>query len=616
MTGQLNRGDVTVAPIRLPAGVPLLAEVTAHSSPTLSPDASQVAYVSDRGGTPRVWVQPIGSGRARPVDTGPHPVVSVAWSPAGNWLACGLAPGGAARTEVWLVRPDGSGLRQVAGFGTATACLPRWLPGTGLLTVTEDVTRGSVIDPATGSARTVVEGSLTALMDVAPGGGWALVRQGPRGARRLAVVDTATGERRPLITADTGCFTVDGGAVYARSDNGAELARLVRVSLGGTTTVLAQRADADLEAFAVSPDGETIALVWNILGGTSELSLLDVTTGWQHPVGPLPGTLVADCSFSGDALTFTLEGPGRPRTAWVLDDSGAAPIRGRASVASAATPELIALPAGDGFTLTGWLYRPDGAGPHPAVISLHAGPEAQERPGYNPLFQTLVGHGIAVFAPNVRGSSGFGRTFQEADNRHGRYGAIADVAACVNHLVDTGVAESGRIGCMGRSYGGYLTLAALTAYPSLFAVGIDVCGMADFETFFAQTEPWIAAAAVGKYGCPVADRELLRDLSPVRRLDRLVAPLLVVHGANDTNVPVGEAEQVVAALRDRGVAYRYLLFPDEGHDFHSRASRQAYLQAALEWLTRHLGVEGPAAGAAPPRVNRHDAELLQGVTSS
>jgi dipeptidyl aminopeptidase/acylaminoacyl peptidase len=141
---------------------------------------------------------------------------------------------------------------------------------------------------------------------------------------------------------------------------------------------------------------------------------------------------------------------------------------------------------------------------------------------------------------------------------------------------------------MGRSYGGYLTLAALTAYPELFAVGIDVCGMSNFATFYEHTEPWIASAAVSKYGDPVADAELLRDLSPITRIDRLRAPLMIVHGENDSNVPVIEAEQVVAALAERGVPHKYLLFPGEGHELQHRSSRVEFLRETVGWLTGHL----------------------------
>jgi dipeptidyl aminopeptidase/acylaminoacyl peptidase len=430
---------------------------------------------------------------------------------------------------------------------------------------------------------------LIALLDVSADGRRALLRRGPRGARELAVVDLVTGEVRCCMAGEIGCFAPDGATVYARSDAGADLARLVRLGADGMS-VLAQRPDAEVEGFAMSPDGATIAVVWNVFGGLSELGLFDVASGRQLPVGPLPGTVVDGCAFGGRALTFTLEGPSLPRAVWVFGESGLFAVTQQAGHPSAVVPELICLPSHDGLTITGWLYRPAGDGPYPTVISLHPGPEAQERPGYNPLFQELVGHGIAVFAPNVRGSAGFGRTFLDADNGPRRYGAIADVAACAQHLVKSGIAESGRLGCMGRSYGGYLTLAALVNYPSLFAAGIDVCGMSNFETFYANTEPWIAAAAVSKYGDPVVDRELLRDLSPVHRIDRLSAPLLVIHGANDTNVPVCEAEQVVAALQSRGTPHRYLLFPDEGHDFLRRANREAYLVAAVDWMTIHLGV--------------------------
>jgi dipeptidyl aminopeptidase/acylaminoacyl peptidase len=615
MTTQLGSGGALVS-LTLSAQSLVAPPVTAHWSPSLSPDGGRVAYVCDRNGTPQVWVQPLDSDVARLVDTGAEPVGSVTWSPDGRWLACTLAPGAGTRTEVWLVRPDGSAPHQVAGFGSASAFLARWLTASGLLAITENGTRGLVVDPNTGESRTVAEGSLIALLDVAADGRRVLLRRGPRGARQLAVVDIVTGEVRCSGPADTGCFAPDGDSVYARSDAAADLARLVCLRPGGME-VLARRTDAEVESFAMSPDGATIAVVWNIFGGTSELTLLDVASRRQQPVAPLPGTVVSGCAFGGGRLTFTLEGPAQPPAVWVHGESGLLPVTRQTTHPSAVEPELICLPSHDGLTITGWLYRPVGCGRYPTVISLHPGPEDQERPGYNPLFQELVGHGIAVFAPNVRGSAGFGRAFLDADNGAARYGAIADVATCAQHLVKIGIAEPDRLGCMGRSYGGYLTLAALVTYPSLFAVGIDVCGMSNFETFYANTEPWIAAAAVSKYGDPVADRELLRDLSPLHRIDRLTAPLLVVHGANDTNVPVCEAEQVVAALRARGAPHWYLIFPEEGHDFLRRVNRETYLVAAVAWLTTHLGrstgksATGGEASGAWPTAGPAEATVLE-----
>ena len=257
----------------------------------------------------------------------------------------------------------------------------------------------------------------------------------------------------------------------------------------------------------------------------------------------------------------------------------------------AVRPSLERVRAHDGLEITGWLYRPASSHPEvpgPAVIHLHGGPEAQERPGYSPLFQALAARGIAVFAPNVRGSSGQGRSFVDADNIDRRWDAIRDVATCARHLVARGVASPARLACAGRSYGGYLTLAALVFHPELFAAGVDICGMADFATFYAHTEPWIAVAAYPKYGHPVFDADLLRALSPIHRFDALRAPLLVVHGENDSNVPVEEAEQVVASARARGVPVEYLVFAEEGHEIAKPDNRARFVEATVEWLASRL----------------------------
>ena len=143
------------------------------------------------------------------------------------------------------------------------------------------------------------------------------------------------------------------------------------------------------------------------------------------------------------------------------------------------------------------------------MLSLHGGPEAQERPTFSPQHQALVAAGFTVFAPNIRGSSGFGRAFVHADDGHGRLDAFGDVLACADFLVDLGVADPDRIAVTGRSYGGYLSLATLAFSPGVFAAGVDICGMSDLHTFYRDTEPWIAAAAYSKYGHPEEDRGLL-----------------------------------------------------------------------------------------------------------
>ncbi|WP_229069589.1 prolyl oligopeptidase family serine peptidase [Actinoplanes sp. DH11] len=639
MGGQLNRVDVTVLPVGWshPDGPRTESEVAGNWSPALSPDGRHMAYVSDRGGVPAVWVQPVGSELTFRVDTGPEPVTAVRWSSGGGWLACEITPGGAPRHEVWLVRPDGSDLHQVAGFGADTAENMRWLPGRPVLAVTENLTAAVLIDVVAGT-RTVVAratasgdpGDLLSLLDVDPAGRFALLRYGPRGNRDIVLRDLAGGDQKPITRGEQAVFSPGGGCVYARSEDG-EFPVLIRIA-GDAVEALADVPPAgpaaepgtagaaaagaagggaarsrpaqpvaacpgEIESFAVTADGRTAAVLWNVRGGESEVALIDLDHAGRDAgvprvevISPLPGLVISELawSFDGSALAFTAEGPGQPHGVWVWsrETGEVRAVSAEAAAPDAVRPTLETFPAHDGLPLTGWLFTPRTPGPHPTVLWLHGGPEAQERPGHGPLFQSLVNRGIAVFAPNVRGSSGFGRTFRESDNVGRRYAAIEDVRTCVEHLRAAGIADA--VGCMGRSYGGYLTLASLVTFPDLFACGVDVCGMSDFATFYEHTEPWIAAAAVSKYGHPVHDADLLRDLSPLHRIDRLRAPLMVVHGENDSNVPLIEAEQVVAALAERGVEHRYLLFPDEGHELLHRSSRAEYLQAVIEWLDRHL----------------------------
>src|SRR3954470_9594157 len=466
MTGQLNRVDVTVLPVgwvdRQSGALP--SEVSGSWSGTLSPDGRHAAYVSDRSGSPKVWVQPVGSEMTFLVDTGEHPVMSVAWSTGGGWLAVQLAPGGAPRHELWLVRPDGSALHQVAGFGTDTADNVRWLPSRSLLTVTEHLTTTYLVDVERGTRHVVAPGVLIALLDVSPDNERALLRLGPRGTRYLVVRDLATGVDEYVTSGDEGCFGPDGRTVYALSDAG-EYPVLLK-AVDGAVEVIASSDTAEVESFALAPAGNQIAVLWNRRGGESELVVL--TPIGARVVEPLPGGVVSGLSWSADGstLTFTAEGPGQPHGVWTLDDAGMHVVSGVRAEADAYRPTLETFTAHDGLELTGWLFRPRTPGPHPTVLWFHGGPEAQERPGHGPLFQLVAAHGIAVFAPNVRGSSGFGRKFVNADNGPLRYDAIADVASCVAYLREAGLAT--RVGIMGRSYGGYLTLAALVAYPDMF----------------------------------------------------------------------------------------------------------------------------------------------------
>jgi dienelactone hydrolase len=629
-----------------------MGQVRAIYGASLSPDATAFAHLIDDGGYPRAVQRFLRGWRASssrdvelPVE---GPVSRVIHSADGQWLACEVAPSGGTRSQIWVVTtdPDDRMARRIDGEHTGTAELIGW-DGTrvaAILTGEDGVGQSCLIDPADGHCIVLDRRSGGRLVDAWAGA--SLVRVGPRGYHELIMLHGQT--EIALLPSDPGSTTADGvilddhhprrvrsgpsgdlaelyypaknygvngnrGYVRAliRSDNGCEHARLLEVTAthdGVSYYIVAERPDCELDAFAISDDLSTVALLWN-LQGRSELQILEYSDNTLTEPIPLPGLVASQLSVSagGSMVAMTVEGPSAPRTVELVDPRSRQwepidrePSRGPVipGFSAGTVPETIT--ARDGLNLNAWLYRPAPGSGGGAVIYLHGGPEGQARPGYNEIFARLVNDGISVLAPNVRGSGGFGRTFVHADDKEKRFAAIEDVADCVRFLVDNDLADPARIACAGWSYGGFLTMAALTFHPALFAAGISVCGMSDLTTFYRHTEAWIADAAYPKYGHPVNDRDLLERLSPLRRVDALTAPLLVVHGANDTNVPVSESEQIVDALRSTGRDVRYLLFDDDGHGIVKRENRAALATAMSEWLSKAFAAAGPLPATREP----------------
>src|SRR5207237_7353070 len=235
-------------------------------------------------------------------------------------------------------------------------------------------------------------------------------------------------------------------------------------------------------------------------------------------------------------------------------------------------------------------YPASGArGGAPCVVIVNGGPEGQYRPTFQAVAQYLASAGFAVLAPNVRGSTGYGRAYLHLDDVRKRMDSVADLAHAAYWLRDSGRADPKRIAVYGGSYGGFMVLAALTTYPDLWAAGVDIVGIANFVTFLENTGPWRRKLREAEYGSLEQDREFLAQISPIHRVDRITSPLFVVHGANDPRVPVGEAEQIVAALRSRNVPVEYMRFEDEGHGLIKRANRLVAYPAIARFLDAYLG---------------------------
>lgn len=588
--------------------------------PNMTPDARRVAFISDRRGRPEVWVQDVvvdgPTPSPTPIRLSEDPVIAVRWSADGAWLACSVATDGGVRTQVWVVRPDGTDARCIAGSADVHAELGPWTRSGHKVVVTfpgahaGERTRSVLVDPVTGEQEPLAVGDLIHVLDLSVGERFVVLEDGARGHEFCVVVDREADSDHPLLpypaTGSTEVALLRPAppgdecplVVYLATDAGLPRRQLVAMPLGeagrrGQGGVLAARDDAELEGLDADDAGRLLLLVWNV-SGRSEVELLDTLTDERIPITGMPGQVVYSPVMSRDGSTviMALEGPGRPRELWRLDTTthGWRRVTDVPHVPDGlVTPTLETFTAFDGLPLTGWLYRAAGRdGPGPAIIHLHGGPEAQERPTFSPQHQAMVAAGVTVLAPNIRGSSGFGRAFVHADDVHGRIGAFDDVVRCADFLAEIGVAAHGRIAVTGRSYGGYLTLAMLAFSPQTFVAGIDICGMSDLHTFYRDTEPWIGAAAVTKYGDPVRDSDFLEAISPLRHAERITAPLLVVHGEHDTNVPIGEAHQIVAALQALGRDVDYLELAGEGHEYRRAESRRLLLERMLVFLAEHL----------------------------
>ncbi len=598
----------------LEAAVAALARIGGCRGGSLSPDGAHIAFVADFTGGPQVWTAPVAGGAPIQVTALEDQVGGVFWSPAGATLAFTVAPGGGMNEQIYVVSPADGEPRRLTDGETETNVLAGWTPDGAALRVSSNRRDGAALDPylldAKGGAWRLLRAASgrCALLDVSRDGRWAIEsRQRARGDNDLYLLDLPTGGET-LLTPHSGPgtftgarFTPDARAIVLVSNGDRDLLACARIALDaagrpGPLTIIAERPDAELGDLALTKDGTTAALLWNV-AGRDELAFLDLANGATLAAPALPGDVASGPTFTPDGagLLLTVSGATAPPDAWHLDRATGAfrqlthsPHAG-IDLGALVRPELVRFAAHDGLELSGWLYRPRGAtAPGPTVLDFHGGPEAQSRPFFNATYQALLARGIAVLAPNVRGSTGFGKRFVNLDNGALRHDAVRDILACVEWVVAAGVADPARLGIMGGSYGGYMTMAGLADYPEYFAAGANLYGVVNFATFFAHTEPWMAAISRVEYGDPDTEADLLRDLSPIHRLGSVVAPTLVLHGANDTNVPVVEAEQVVEGLRARGTPVEYILFPDEGHGFRKTSNRIFATTAIVRWFEEYL----------------------------
>lgn len=400
------------------------------------------------------------------------------------------------------------------------------------------------------------------------------------------------------------------GQLYLLTDDGSEFTRLVRLSKDGAKLEEVEKTDWDVIASTFSRTGAYRVSVLNVDAGT-EVRLHDMKTGTQVALPQLPDGMISELVFArGEKqLAFLHEGDRSSANLYVYDLATKKATRLTDTMSKELDPEdlvdsqVVRFKSFDGMEIPNLLFKPHQATPHrkaPALVWVHGGPGGQTSKGYSDFMQYLVNQGYVVLGINNRGSAGYGKTFQRADDqKHGK-DPLRDVVEARKYLASLPYVDGSRVGVIGGSYGGYMVLAALAFHPDSFEVGVDVFGVSNWlRTLKSMPPEWGAfrQAMFQEIGDPEKQEAMLKEVSPLFHAEKIRKPLFVVQGANDPRVLKAESDEIVAAVKKNGTPVEYLLLPDEGHGFRKKKNELRVDESIRKFLDRYL--KKPAAAVKP-----------------
>jgi dipeptidyl aminopeptidase/acylaminoacyl peptidase len=594
---------------------------------TFDAAGDRLYFVSDLSGTPQLWSVLAGATESwpEPVAVNLDRVMLAAPSPKPGRLVLGADIGGNERMQLYLIDGLGVAPRLLTSEPTAIHTFGGWHPD-GKQIVFSSNERDPrffdvfTLDVETGARRLLFQGDNTYYAGAySPDGRSVLVQRADVGSdQAIYVLEVESGALRPMT--DTGApskyghlsWSKDGGSLYCQTDRDREHLYIAKLDAETGALEPVVTAEWDIGDYALSRDGRRLAYEVNA-DGFSEIRVLDQSDG-RNIVVDLPRGVAADPSrwyhsfgwdTYGDQFAVTVTTATATADVYLAHLGGGPPTGAKVRRVTHAwkagldeqqlvPAELAHFPTFDGRQIPTFVFRPkddpDGpTGPRATIFLVHGGPESQLRPSFNPTIQYLVQRGFVVVAPNVRGSSGYGKTYMHLDDVELRMDSVADLAAGAKWAADSGLSDRNRIAVMGQSYGGFMVLAAVTEYPELWAAGIDIYGIANFVTFMENTGPWRRKHRGAEYGTLERHRDVLERISPIHKADQIQAPMLMVHGANDPRVPIGETEQILENLRSRGRPAEYVRFEDEGHGIVKLKNKLVAWPKIGDFLEEHLG---------------------------
>ena len=405
-------------------------------------------------------------------------------------------------------------------------------------------------------------------------------------------------------------FDDANGGVWYVTDQGSEFRQLAwqPAEVGAAAEIVTSDINWDVGGGAISHDRRRIAFTTNE-SGMSRVYLMDTRTRKYQAVDSIPTGLAFGLTFSPDdsQLAMTLNTATTPSDTYILA-LGTGPLEygeltrwtssevGGLDTSRFRSPELVSFPTFDEVDgaprqIPAWVYKPQGKGPFPVVVSIHGGPEGQTRPGFSSVYQMWMDKlGVAIVLPNVRGSSGYGKTYLALDNGFQREDTVRDIGSLLDWIGTQADLDAERIAVFGGSYGGYMVLASSFHYSDRLKAAVDIVGISNFVTFLENTQDYRRDLRRVEYGDErdPAMRAHLESIAPMNHVDRIKHPMLIVQGQNDPRVPVTESEQVVAALRSQGQSVWYMNAMNEGHGYRKKENRDIYQQATVLFFQEHL----------------------------
>lgn len=576
----------------------------------ISPDGSKIAFSYAVTGEPQLWIVDSAGGWPEQLTFGTG-ITFFHWAPDGEHLIIGRDADGNEREGYYLLSVDGTRERLLLPLSDAFRSFGMFSRDGSRFLFSSTERNGKdfdiyVTDVASGDTRLIHEGSFGYFPESwQPGGDLVIVNE-TRGedGNDVHMLNMATGEMSPLFQPEVSAFygdyqwLPDGSGFYLSTNQDREFATLAFYSLSKNQLELTDDHDADVASVTLSGDGRYLAWTSNE-DGYSAIHVLD-REGLDTVKGPTlpPGVYGIEFAADNPALAIRVTGPSTPGDVFVWDVESRDLAHAVQSTLAGLDPDTFVVPesvrylARDGLELQGLLYRPDEAvaSKPPVVVKVHGGPTGQSRPSFQAQVQYLVNNGIAVFDVNVRGSTGFGKTYARLDNQEKRLDSVRDLADTVAFLSQDDRLNTNRIAVMGGSYGGYMVNAVLGSYPGVFDAGASFVGVSDWVRALNDASPALKASDRIEYG-DIRDekwQEFYKVNSPINNADKINVPMFVEHGANDPRDPVTESDRIVQTVRDNGGSVTYLRFPDEGHGIAKEANRVAFNRALVAFLEKQL----------------------------